>query len=169
MSQESICRYEFPDGRRCRACAVKDTGYCWQHDPARVEARQKGGPAGPPLLSAVPPLESLEDVRRLLKEVTAQVVTAQHADTGRAQTVATLCGVLLRAVSIRDLQRRIDQLSAELEDAQGGRRDLDRALQYARDDVGRLRAEVAEYRRRHAEYRAAVGSTGAAATAPVPD
>ena len=82
------CALVKPDGTRCGAYAVRQSQFCFNHDPASAEAKQaavaKGG--GAVKQAALPPfkLESYQDIRvaveRIISELRAGIITVSRAN-----------------------------------------------------------------------------------------
>jgi len=71
-----------------------------------------------PLVSGAERLDTARDVLDVLQGQLAAVLAADDLDTaGRARTVATLCGLALRAIEAGDLAGRLEALERHL----GGR------------------------------------------------
>jgi hypothetical protein len=170
MSDQIYCQHVREDGDRCRAWAKKGRGFCYYHDPATAQERETGlrapsearpaQSAGPPVLPEPVRLETIEDLHAALRATFNHVAVAETADTSRAQTLATLGGVMLRAVNIRDLQRRVEELAADLAQSRSLIEDLERQRDFARDDLERCRANVRELRRQERVYREALARAG---------
>lgn len=84
----SQCEFSRADGTRCGAYAVNESQFCFNHDPASVEAKQaavaKGGAATKQ--APLPPfkLESYHDIRpaveRIISELRAGIITVSQAN-----------------------------------------------------------------------------------------
>lgn len=153
MTEQLHCTHTRPDGTACRGPAMKGAAFCYWHNPATEEERATGfrGPRpesepGPPLFPEEVPLETADDIQRLLGRVANYLATAPRPDTERAAGLSRVAAVLLRAVRLRELQGQVAGLTTELEDARRQNADLTRQLTYARDDIERYRRTLAEMR-----------------------
>jgi hypothetical protein len=108
-----------PDGEPCGARAMHGSDFCYWHDPAMEEERVSGlvhyPRTGTPILSEAVPLESLEDLQALLRRVAIQVVTGQRVETRRVTALNGLAAQLTRVIKIRELQSKLADAEAEVE------------------------------------------------------
>jgi hypothetical protein len=110
-----------PDGSRCRAGALPGKPFCVFHDPSlsdrRAEGRRKGGEnRRAPVLPADSPdhsLTSVADVVALLGQTINQVRRGE-LDPRVGNTVGYLGSVLLRALDMGELERRLAALEDRL-------------------------------------------------------
>ena len=115
---KSKCKAITKTGERCRVAAGAD-GYCTFHSPARAElqaeARKRGGNTAPVKVLKIEggtTLETAAEVRELLGKVILEVFNATiRGDLYRkARTVGYLCGIMLKAFEVTELERRITEL-----------------------------------------------------------
>lgn len=115
------CRYKRPDGRKCQASPTADSGFCFFHDPERaadrLEAQRAGGLRNKAAsLSADTPdcnLKNAGDVIALLGTTINQVRRGQ-VDPRVANSVGYLSGILLKALEVSALERRVSDLEVAI-------------------------------------------------------
>jgi len=117
------CKATNRKGEPCAAYAVQGSDFCYWHDPERAEARRansaKGGfarhgrklgatgDAGPVTLDTV------ADVLPILAgELTA--LLSLETSVSRARGVGYLCGVVIKAFEVSELQERVAALEVAL-------------------------------------------------------
>jgi hypothetical protein len=122
VSDKAICSFIKPDGTTCKATCLPSSTFCYFHDPAkeqeRTEARRRGGRTRsqrPALLSVTSTedvsLESVADVLKLLAQ-TATDVRKDAIDPKRANRLAYIASVGLRAIEGADFEARLQRLEA---------------------------------------------------------
>jgi len=104
------------DGAPCRAYALADSDYCYQHDPDRAverrEARSRGGLARQGRRFPRQPdpdpvrLDSLADIVILLQRTIDDTVHLENS-IQRARTIGYLASLLMKAWEIACLEQRI--------------------------------------------------------------
>ena len=115
------CQAHTKDGRPCGAPAQHNSGYCYMHDPAKVEARdaarKKGGAARRDQLrgGVVPNLQQAADVRqylcRVLHDTERLLIPA-----ATAKAIAILCKTQLETIQAADLHSEIEMQRREAEE-----------------------------------------------------
>lgn len=116
------CIYIKPDKLPCQANAMKDSEYCFRHNPDTEEARylasQKGGKQATDAseLASLPELkiETSTDVKRLLIDTVNRVRTGE-LDIRRANTIGYLAGHLTKAIEVSDLEEKVRRLERALQ------------------------------------------------------
>jgi hypothetical protein len=111
------CKFRRHDGRPCQANAIARSGFCFFHDPERkserLEAQRAGGRRnkGASLSPETPDrdLKSVGDVVTLLGTTINQVRRGQ-IDPRVANSVGYLSGILLKALDVDSLERRVSEL-----------------------------------------------------------
>lgn len=115
------CAHVKSDGERCLAYALKDSEFCYMHDPAtaadRAESRRRGGrnskrqiryaPSEPGSIAIQTPgdvLQVLEDELNILLELEPSIA--------RARTVGYLCAHALKALEVAELEQRLEALES---------------------------------------------------------
>jgi len=111
------CRHKKRDGRKCQANAIARSEFCFFHDPEqrseRLKAQRAGGLRNKG--AALPPdtpdcdLKSVGDVVTLLGTTINQVRRGQ-LDPRVANSVGYLSGILLKALEVDALERRVFDL-----------------------------------------------------------
>lgn len=117
MPRDHKCIATKADGTQCQASALKDSDYCFFHDPAkakeRTAARKRGGQTGRattlPATAPDLPLKDGRDVVVLLGQTINQVRRGA-VDPRVANAVGYLTGVLLKALEVGDLEERLSFL-----------------------------------------------------------
>jgi len=116
------CKATTRGGRPCQAFPVAGSDFCFWHDPSRAAqrtlARKKGGRArhGRRLSTTgeIVKLGSVADVVALLEGAVGDLLELENS-VARARAVATLAGVVVKALEVSELEDRI----ARLEDKVG--------------------------------------------------
>jgi hypothetical protein len=113
------------DGARCRARAINGSGWCFNHDPDRSEARRRNAQKGGRMGGRGRPKAEITELKREIRAVAKAVLTGE-LETGRAAVGLQAWNTLLRAVEIErrtemyDLLERIEQLEAHAKRVQHG-------------------------------------------------
>jgi hypothetical protein len=117
-----------PGGQRCRANALPGGKLCFFHAPDRAGERQRarrvGGKKAHQKAAVLPaqtpdlPLQNAADVTRALAGTVNEVRTGR-VDVKVANCIGYLCGLLLKAHEVGELQRRLETLEQR---AGGGRK-----------------------------------------------
>jgi hypothetical protein len=124
-SMNAACQYIRSGGERCKAHAIKDSGYCFFHDPSKTADRSAARKAGgrkhraATLPSATPDrrLATVAEVITLLGETINQVRRGDM-DPRVANSAGYLSGLLLKALQQGEVEDRL----AALETAVNGSR-----------------------------------------------
>lgn len=121
------CRHLKPDGSRCQANTLRESDYCFFHDPNsavdREAAQSKGGKERSRRVSVLPadtpdrPLANAADVKVLLGETINQLRRGQ-LDPHVCNAIGYLAGILLRAADQDALEQRVAHLEAVVADQQ---------------------------------------------------
>jgi len=112
------CSYTKEDGQQCSAWALKGEDYCFRHSPGTralsLEASRKGGLVKKTEipLEAIP-ISTPRDAVVLLTK-TINEVRAGKIDTRVANTIGYLAGVLVRALEVTEVARKVDEIRAVL-------------------------------------------------------
>lgn len=118
ISKSNVCKAIRANGEPCRAFALRDSDFCFVHDPAhaaqRAAARRKGGhnrrvvpyiPSEQP----VPRLRTPDDVLRLLESEIALVVK-QSPSLARARVVISAALAALKVLEVSEIEHRLAAL-----------------------------------------------------------
>jgi hypothetical protein len=126
---EVCCEAITESGELCRMPRLKDSAYCFTHDPRRraerIEARRRGGRRTARVReqsssSEAAPLETVDDVRRLLS-LAAGDVRAMPPSIARARTAAYVAGAALKLLELSTMEQRIRELEQRLSEREGWR------------------------------------------------
>ena len=117
------------DGTRCQSSAMRGSGWCWNHDPAKAEERKRnatrGGRAGGRGRSS---LDETAQAKRHVKGIMARLI---RGDAQMSREVAMACftgfNVLARYIELErkiveqeDLAERLDNMEEALDSGWGG-------------------------------------------------
>jgi hypothetical protein len=111
------CEALKPDGTRCLAAALPDSGFCFFHDPSRAAERQEAQAQGGKqnrlkALGAAAPdvrIENSSDLMALLSETINEVRKGQ-LDPRIANSVGYLANITIKVFEQHQLEARIHQL-----------------------------------------------------------
>jgi hypothetical protein len=118
----SFCAAIKPDGARCKARAMQDSQWCFNHHPDHSEQRQrnatKGGKRGGRGRPARSGAGGLKDIKDLLKRLTDDVLSGE---VERATAIAAnqLLNTTLRAIELERRWKEIEDLEGRLEALEG--------------------------------------------------
>src|SRR5215203_7022956 len=110
----SLCSGIRADGGRCRAQAITDTDWCFNHHPDYEEQRRRRASKGGKRGGRGRPQVELADIKRRLSNL-ADGVLAEDVDKGVAAVASQVLNVYLRAVSVEMKVREAEELEARLE------------------------------------------------------
>ncbi|MBU4210694.1 hypothetical protein KKC08_05100 [Patescibacteria group bacterium] len=104
-------------GKRCQANAMKDSDYCYFHNPditanEKRSVQVKGGQNRRVVVSSPLPqikIEKVEDVTKLLVD-TINEVRDGRLDCRVANTIGFLTGMVLKSFEVSVLEKRIDKI-----------------------------------------------------------
>jgi hypothetical protein len=117
-----FCAAIKPDGARCKARAMQDFQWCFNHHPGHSEERRrnasKGGQRGGRGRPARSGAEGLKDIKDLLKSLTDNVLSGE---VERATAIAAnqLLNTALRAIELERRWKEIEDLEGRLEALEG--------------------------------------------------
>jgi hypothetical protein len=108
------CKYIKDNQEFCQANAMKDSIYCYLHNPEVLDedkrlAQAKGGAGNIVRLDEMLPeikVEKAKDVVLLLQDTVSRVRTGQM-DIRIANTIGYLCGHLIKAIEIAEIESRV--------------------------------------------------------------
>lgn len=126
------CQAKKADGAGCQAAALPDSEFCFFHDPGQAEkrhdARSFGGSQNRmKTLSADHPdmkVESCQDIVKLMTETINQVRKGD-LDPRVANAVGYLANVLIKALDVGDLEKRMEDLESAILNRKGNHSDVD--------------------------------------------
>lgn len=114
------CTEPRADGQPCEMPPLEGKDKCWAHDPenarGRAEARRKGGNNRQTPKSADgphPEYRSTDAIQELLERTVADTLLQENSDK-RSRTIATLAGVLMKALEVGEMQERLDAIEKML-------------------------------------------------------
>ena len=108
------CRGSRSDGAPCASPIIAESGYCFAHDPARIEeatkARRRGGKASAAMerTRRLAP-SSLRDTYSALEAALAEVHEGRLAPP-RAQAMASLARAMIAVVTAGEVEERVRSL-----------------------------------------------------------
>jgi hypothetical protein len=120
------CKTKTKKGKPCKAPAVGNNGYCFFHDPDREADRQAARERGAKaprrktvVLGNDVSLTDAEGVRALLAALLEEVINAPTDGyrmniIKKARCAGYLGGILLRAIELSELEKRISALEEDL-------------------------------------------------------
>jgi hypothetical protein len=101
-------------GSRCKAEAMPEAEWCWNHHPDYEQARRrrafKGGKRG----GRGRPQRETEGIKALLEDLTERVLSGD-LDTGRASVANQLVNTRLRAIEQERKNKETQELEARIE------------------------------------------------------
>jgi hypothetical protein len=118
-----VCRATKRNGEPCTASATASDGYCWAHDPANAEKRQRmASRAG-----RSRPGREIKDVKALCEDLTERVLSGELLP-GPAAVANQLINTRLRAIEqerrlkeTEELEGRIEALERQQDTGRGRR------------------------------------------------
>jgi len=126
----ALCSGIRADGGRCKAQAIADSQWCFNHHPDYEEARRRRASRGGKRGGRGRPIAELTDIKRRLSELADDVLEGRQ-DKGVAAVASQVLNVYLRAVSVElkareqlELIERLEALEEALEQgrSRGGKR-----------------------------------------------
>ena len=115
------CKFIKSNGKQCNANAMRDSGFCFTHNPATKEAKKeavtKGGKSPKKNYNPLLPvkIEDSADVAQLLSK-TINEVRAGEIDLRVANCIGYLSGHLIKALEVSDLEKRVEEIEKHIED-----------------------------------------------------
>jgi hypothetical protein len=104
------CRGNKEDGSPCERIVGASQDYCYSHDPARADERQRNASRG----GRAKGNGELADLKKHIKDL-AKDVLAGKADRGRAAVANQLYNTLIRAIEQERKMRELGELAERLE------------------------------------------------------
>jgi hypothetical protein len=117
------CSFIKPDGKQCKANAIKNSKFCFSHNPDYSEEKalavQNGGLNRHLMLAygEEMPLETPRDVKNLLGKVILGVWTGKMPSNNPATAIGFLSRAFLDAFEASTVEEKIAQLEGRLENA----------------------------------------------------
>ncbi len=123
----SVCGFIKASGERCRAQAMKESQWCYVHDPALEEKRQRNNSKGGRRGGKGRPSTVIQRLQARLEEL-AEMVLEGEVDQDLASTAGRLLNYsgnqmknFLAAREAEDLEERLAELEEALERQKGER------------------------------------------------
>ena len=116
-----VCRFRQPDGKRCQAKPIRDSAYCFWHDPAKSDARKDAGRIGglrgrARTLSLDTPdfrVSNAESIVELLSKTVNQTLRGE-IDPKVSNAIGYLSSVILRAKEQGEIEERVAKIEETL-------------------------------------------------------
>ena len=112
-------------GDRCKAEAMPEAQWCWNHHPDFEQARRRRASKGGKRGGRGRPQAELSDIKRRLSELADDVLEGRQ-DKGVAAVASQVLNVYLRAISVEtklkeqfELVERLESLEEGLEQSRG--------------------------------------------------
>jgi len=100
----------------CKAHPLRDSDYCYQHDPKRIKertaARARGGRtsmAPKTLANADYKLKTISEVKIMLRDITNASLRGD-IDLNRAKTAGYLASLIITCLKDYDLEKRMEKI-----------------------------------------------------------
>lgn len=111
------CNFIKEDGEKCNANTMKNSDFCFTHNPdtaeQKMEAVRKGGLSSKPRKDAeiIEPLDvkNIQDVIRLLEDTINRIRTNPMTHQ-KANCIGYLANVMVRALETSDLEERMEAI-----------------------------------------------------------
>ena len=107
------------NGDRCKAEAIPDEQWCWNHHPDHEQARRRWASKGGKRGGRGRPQRETEDIKTLLEDLTDKVL-AGDLETGRAAVANQLVNTRLRAVEQERKNKETEELESRIEALERG-------------------------------------------------
>jgi hypothetical protein len=116
------------DGGRCKAEAMPEAQWCWNHHPDYEQARRRRASKGGKRGGRGRPQAELSDIKRRLSDLAYDVLEGRQ-DKAVAAVASQVLNVYLRALSVelkmreqQEITERLEELETLLEQLKGERR-----------------------------------------------
>jgi hypothetical protein len=101
-------------GSRCKAEAMPEAQWCWNHHPDHEQARRRRASKGGKRGGRGRPQRETEDIKTLLGDLTDKVL-AGDLETGRAAVANQLVNTRLRTIEQERKNKETEELEARIE------------------------------------------------------
>lgn len=127
MVMKKTCRYVKASGKQCQASPLRDSEYCFMHDPSRAkeraDARRLGGlrrrrEKATAQVYDWGGLERVPEIRRVLEVAVADTLGLDNSPA-RSRTLGYLASLSLRALEIGELEERVAALEKVVHGGRG--------------------------------------------------
>jgi|SRR5215210_5613342 hypothetical protein len=105
-------------GSRCKAEAMPEEEWCWNHHPDYEQARRRRASKGGKRGGRGRPQRETEAIKALLEELTERVLSGE-LETGPAAVANQLINTRLRAIEQERKMRELEELEERLEALEG--------------------------------------------------
>ncbi len=95
----SVCGFIKASGDRCRAQAMRESQWCYVHDPDLEEERRRNNTKGGKRGGRGRPQAELADIKQRLSDL-AENVLEGNVDKGKAAVVSQVLNTYIRAVAV---------------------------------------------------------------------
>jgi hypothetical protein len=102
------------DGSRCTVSVEPPQTYCWWHDPANAEARQRAASKGGKRAGRGRPQAELAGFKAQLQEMADNVLSGEQ-DRAAAAVAGQLLNIKLRAIEVERKVKETEELEARIE------------------------------------------------------
>ncbi len=111
----SLCSGIKADGGRCKAQAISDTEWCFNHHPDYEEQRRRRGSKGGKRGGRGRPVVELAAIKSKL-EILADDVLSGSVDRSDAAVVAQIYNTVIRAVATGLKAKEVEEIEGRLEE-----------------------------------------------------
>ena len=101
-------------GSRCKAEAMPEAEWCWNHHPDYEQARRRRASKGGKRGGRGRPQRETEAIKALLEDLTERVLSGD-LDTGRAAVANQLVNTRLRAIEQERKNKETEELESRIE------------------------------------------------------
>ncbi len=109
------------NGKQCQAYAIKDSEYCFFHNPGsakkRAEARKKGGFNRRVLKSnqhEYHAISSIKDINTILEKTINEACSLESSHSN-LRTIAHLCQIAMKGQELGNLEERVNAIEEKYE------------------------------------------------------
>lgn len=115
------CKFIKSDGKKCGALKMKNSDYCFFHNPEceteRLESKRSGGKRKIYIIKSENvisqrvkfPLTKPKDVTRFLSDLIENTISGE-IDVRISSSIAYLCSTLLKSMELSEIQNKINDL-----------------------------------------------------------
>ena len=116
------CKAKTNSGQACRSQAIKDSHYCFIHDPAsgaaRAQARKRGGQRRRVLHAGKPETipasaRTIDDVLKVLDYALAEAMPLENS-IQRGRLIVAIAGAFIEAIKTGELESRLAAIESAL-------------------------------------------------------
>jgi hypothetical protein len=111
----ALCAGIKADGGRCGAQAMRNSQWCINHDPDKVEARRRRASKGGKRGGRGRPQAELAEVKSILRSLADDVIKGT-TDRQAAAVAGQLLNTVIRAIGMEMRVREVEELAREVEE-----------------------------------------------------